>query len=138
MARSTMAAGLAALALAPQAAAFTATPGAGPVANGRTLRASQGVQGIDAAPAATPLASVGAVGLVAVAGAVGFSRGAAQRRGAKKAAQRVVSLRAAKVGDAIPNVGLDKGFPPDKVMLGDYCKGKKVVLVGLPGAFTPT
>jgi len=50
----------------------------------------------------------------------------------------LVSLSAVKVGDSIPNVGLDKGFPPDKVMLGDYCKGKKVVLVGLPGAFTPT
>jgi len=46
--------------------------------------------------------------------------------------------RAIKVGDSIPNVGLDLGFPPDKVMMGDYCKGKKIVLVGLPGAFTPT
>jgi len=43
-----------------------------------------------------------------------------------------------KVGDAIPNIGLDDGFPPEKFMLGDYCKGKKVILVGLPGAFTPT
>jgi hypothetical protein len=43
-----------------------------------------------------------------------------------------------KVGDAIPNIGLDDGFPPKKFMLGDYCKGKKVILVGLPGAFTPT
>jgi peroxiredoxin len=43
-----------------------------------------------------------------------------------------------KVGDSIPNVGLDLGFPPEKVMLGDFCKGKKVVVVGLPGAFTPT
>lgn len=42
------------------------------------------------------------------------------------------------MGDAIPNVALDLGFPPEKVMLGDYCRGKKVVLVGLPGAFTPT
>merc|ERR1712107_724692 len=30
------------------------------------------------------------------------------------------------------------GFPPEKVMLGDLCAGKKVVFVGLPGAFTPT
>jgi peroxiredoxin len=42
------------------------------------------------------------------------------------------------VGDKIPNVGLDSGFPPEKVMMGDFCKGKKVVVVGLPGAFTPT
>lgn len=43
-----------------------------------------------------------------------------------------------KIGDAIPEVELDKGFPPEKVALKDLCKGKKVVLVGLPGAFTPT
>jgi len=43
-----------------------------------------------------------------------------------------------KVGDAIPDVSLDKGFPPEKVALSEFCKGKKVVLVGLPGAFTPT
>mmetsp|Transcript_11301 Transcript_11301/g.26600 ORF Transcript_11301/g.26600 Transcript_11301/m.26600 type:complete len:200 (-) Transcript_11301:43-642(-) len=41
-------------------------------------------------------------------------------------------------GMPIPNVGLHKGFPPEKVMLGDFCKDKKVVIVGLPGAFTPT
>jgi len=42
------------------------------------------------------------------------------------------------VGDAIPNVSLDQGFPPAKLPLVDYCRGKKVVLLGLPGAFTPT
>jgi len=39
---------------------------------------------------------------------------------------------------SVPSVELDKGFPPEKVALGEFCKGKKVVLVGLPGAFTPT
>jgi len=43
-----------------------------------------------------------------------------------------------KVGDAIPDVSLDKGFPPEKFNLKEFCKGKKIVLVGLPGAFTPT
>lgn len=43
-----------------------------------------------------------------------------------------------KVGDMIPDVSLDKGFPPEKVSLREITKGKKVVLVGLPGAFTPT
>lgn len=42
------------------------------------------------------------------------------------------------VGDAVPKVSLDQGFPPVKVALPDYCKDKKIVLVGLPGAFTPT
>jgi len=42
------------------------------------------------------------------------------------------------VGDEIPDVELDQGFPPEKVNIKEFCKGKKVVLVGLPGAFTPT
>jgi peroxiredoxin len=52
-----------------------------------------------------------------------------------------VTLRAGHgiaVGDKVPDVGLDSGFPPEKVKMGDFCKGKKVVVVGLPGAFTPT
>ena len=39
------------------------------------------------------------------------------------------------VGDSIPNVSLDKGFPPTKVPLAEFCKGKKIVLVGLPGEY---
>ena len=30
-------------------------------------------------------------------------------------------------------------FPdPKRINIADYCAGKKVILVGLPGAFTPT
>jgi len=44
----------------------------------------------------------------------------------------------AQVGDKIPDVNLHKGFPPTMVSLKEQTKGKKVVIVGLPGAFTPT
>ena len=43
-----------------------------------------------------------------------------------------------KVGDLVPDIDLDYGFPPEKVNLKKYCAGKRIVLVGLPGAFTPT
>ena len=39
----------------------------------------------------------------------------------------------------LPSIELMKGFPEvEKVNIHDYCKGKKTILVGLPGAFTPT
>ena len=43
-----------------------------------------------------------------------------------------------KVGDTLPSVTLDLGFPPEKVNLLERAKGKNVILMGLPGAFTPT
>jgi len=45
---------------------------------------------------------------------------------------------ALKVGDQVPNAVLDFGFPPEKVDLTARIAGKKVIIVGLPGAFTPT
>jgi 2-Cys peroxiredoxin 5 len=42
------------------------------------------------------------------------------------------------VGSEIPSVPLDCGFPPEKVNLAERTKGKRVIVVGLPGAFTPT
>lgn len=43
------------------------------------------------------------------------------------------------VGDKIPDVGLMQGFPDVKTTsVADYAKGKNVIIVGLPGAFTPT
>jgi len=43
------------------------------------------------------------------------------------------------VGDAIPSdLAFDLHFPPTKVNISEYTKGKKVIIMGLPGAFTPT
>ena len=48
-------------------------------------------------------------------------------------------VSASLVGKKIPDVvQLDFGFPPEKVPLAERVAGKKVILVGLPGAFTPT
>lgn len=42
------------------------------------------------------------------------------------------------VGDAIPSVDMHEEFPPEMVNLAEYSKGKSIIMVGLPGAFTPT
>jgi 2-Cys peroxiredoxin 5 len=42
-----------------------------------------------------------------------------------------------KVGDKLPSVDLFEGSPGGKVNTGDLTKGKKVVIFGVPGAFTP-
>ena len=43
-----------------------------------------------------------------------------------------------RVGYKIPHYELDLGFPPQKIDVAELIAGKNVVLVGLPGAFTPT
>lgn len=46
-----------------------------------------------------------------------------------------------KVGDQIPEenlVVMTEKDGPQGFSLSEYCKGKKIVLIGLPGAFTPT
>ncbi|XP_025725577.1 peroxiredoxin-5, mitochondrial-like [Callorhinus ursinus] len=42
-----------------------------------------------------------------------------------------------KVGDAIPSVVVFEGKPGNKVNLTEQFKGKKGVLFGIPGSFTP-
>jgi peroxiredoxin len=44
-----------------------------------------------------------------------------------------------KVGESIPDdADLHFGFPPERINVKDRVAGKKVILLGLPGAFTPT
>jgi len=43
----------------------------------------------------------------------------------------------AKVGDSVPNVDLFEGTPGGKVNLAELAKGKKLLIFGVPGAFTP-
>jgi len=42
------------------------------------------------------------------------------------------------VGSFLPSVELHQGFPPEKHNLADFAKDKNIILLGLPGAFTPT
>ena len=49
------------------------------------------------------------------------------------------TTRAVQVGDVIPaDIALHQGFPPQVIPLADRLAGKKVILVGLPGAFVST
>lgn len=46
---------------------------------------------------------------------------------------------ASLIGTEVPNVSIDLGFGnPSNINLPERCADKKVILVGLPGAFTPT
>jgi 2-Cys peroxiredoxin 5 len=45
---------------------------------------------------------------------------------------------AIKVGDKVPAIKLDHGFPPGKkVDMADRTSSGKYIIMGLPGAFTP-
>uniref|UniRef100_A0A1I8F9Z5 Thioredoxin-dependent peroxiredoxin n=1 Tax=Macrostomum lignano TaxID=282301 RepID=A0A1I8F9Z5_9PLAT len=43
-----------------------------------------------------------------------------------------------KPGDRLPQVTLFDGAPNKPVRIDELCAGKSVVIVGVPGAFTPT
>jgi len=59
-------------------------------------------------------------------------------RAARPAAASSFLRSFASVGDSLPSVELHQGFPPKKYNLADFAKDKSILLVGLPGAFTPT
>jgi len=51
----------------------------------------------------------------------------------------VVITDAIEIGERIPkDLTLHHGFPPETISLDDRMANKKVLLIGLPGAFTPT
>eukprot|EP00993_Chasmostoma_nieuportense_P005206 NODE_5836_length_604_cov_46.157233_g5671_i0.p1 GENE.NODE_5836_length_604_cov_46.157233_g5671_i0~~NODE_5836_length_604_cov_46.157233_g5671_i0.p1 ORF type:complete len:183 (+),score=64.54 NODE_5836_length_604_cov_46.157233_g5671_i0:37-549(+) len=50
---------------------------------------------------------------------------------------RMLRHYAVKVGDKVPSALLHEGTPATKVDIQELCQGKKVVVFGLPGAFTP-
>jgi len=95
--------------------------GAGPWTSTATAGASQ----------ASGVLAHGLRGLAAVA--------TAAIAGASRGIRRTMTRRKAiAVGDQVPDVSLDDGFPPKPFPLREFCGGKKVVLMGLPGAFTTT
>jgi len=50
-----------------------------------------------------------------------------------------VTAAAIDVGDSVPpGLSLHHGFPPATIALDDRLEGKNVLVIGLPGAFTPT
>ena len=49
----------------------------------------------------------------------------------------VSAMAPVAVGDKVPSVTLFEDSPGGKVELGSLCAGKKVVMFGVPGAFTP-
>ncbi|CAH6793632.1 peroxiredoxin-5, mitochondrial [Phodopus roborovskii] len=60
-----------------------------------------------------------------------------ERSGARSFSSASVTMAPIKVGDAIPSVEVFEGEPGKKVNLAELFKGKKGVLFGVPGAFTP-
>jgi len=56
---------------------------------------------------------------------------------AKAKAKTPKPQKVIKVGAKFPDVELHLGFPPEKINMTERLKGKKVIVLGLPGAFTP-
>jgi hypothetical protein len=55
-----------------------------------------------------------------------------------KAAVKKKIIKVIGVGDPIPAITIDCGFNPiEKVDMAERVKDKKVIIMGLPGAFTP-
>uniref|UniRef100_A0A2K5H7S7 thioredoxin-dependent peroxiredoxin n=1 Tax=Colobus angolensis palliatus TaxID=336983 RepID=A0A2K5H7S7_COLAP len=57
--------------------------------------------------------------------------------GVRSFSRAAAAMAPIKVGDAIPAVEVFEGEPGNKVNLAELFKGKKGVLFGVPGVFTP-
>jgi len=70
----------------------------------------------------------------------GKGKDAAPKAKVKAKAKTAKSQKVIKVGTKFPDVELHLGFPPaggEKIKMLERLKDKKVILLGLPGAFTP-
>jgi hypothetical protein len=102
--------------------------------SGGALHTSREGLDVQAKPARVGSSFRGLLGGASAAAVALVFRGKRSHPHGGKSARAAVS-----VGDPIPDVSLDDGFPaPGSFALKEFCKGKKVVLVGLPGAFTGT
>lgn len=72
-----------------------------------------------------------------LAGRAGRKEAGWECGGARSFSSSAVTMAPIKVGDAIPSVEVFEGEPGKKVNLAELFKGKKGVLFGVPGAFTP-
>ncbi|KAG8471301.1 hypothetical protein KFE25_009722 [Diacronema lutheri] len=59
-------------------------------------------------------------------------------RGACTRGFRSSAARFIAVGDKFPAIEIDQGFPPTKVDMAKRLASKKAIVIGLPGAYTPT
>uniref|UniRef100_A0A8C2N1L8 thioredoxin-dependent peroxiredoxin n=1 Tax=Cricetulus griseus TaxID=10029 RepID=A0A8C2N1L8_CRIGR len=71
------------------------------------------------------------------AGKAGREAAGWERSGDRSFSSASVAMARIKVGDAIPSVEVFEREPGKKVNLAELFKGKKGVLFGVPGAFTP-
>ncbi|XP_054297157.1 peroxiredoxin-5, mitochondrial [Pongo pygmaeus] len=79
----------------------------------------------------------GGQSLAAAAAARRCSEGGWASGGVRSFSRAAAAMAPIKVGDAIPAVEVFEGEPGNKVNLAELFKGKKGVLFGVPGAFTP-